>query len=159
MDDLISRKALLEELQKAYDIAHRIFQNQTSPESQECCKLQLRTLRSVIEDVKEAPTINAVEVVTCKECRRGFTDKLTKEGCVYCVIWGQTVQADGFCYMAQKDHRAPMVFRKYKPFEPGEVVTAEMDWLKVGDPNIKAVAMAIRETMENNKSSDSGGNE
>lgn len=63
MDDLISRKALLEELQKAYDNAHRIFQNQNSPESQECCKLQLRTLRSVIEDVKEAPTINAVEVV------------------------------------------------------------------------------------------------
>jgi DNA modification methylase len=38
-------------------------------------------------------------------------------------------------------------------------LTAEMDWRKVGDPNIKAVAMAIRETMENNKSSDSGGNE
>ena len=151
MDDLISRKALLEELQKAYDIAHRIFQNQNSPESQECCKLQLRTLRSVIEDVKEAPTINAVDVVRCKECRSAFADKSTVEGCVYCVNWGQIVEADGFCHLAQKEDRPPIVFRKYKPFKLDEVVMAEIDWRKVGDPNIKAVAMAIREEMENNK--------
>lgn len=148
MDDLISRKALLEELQEAYDNAHRILQNQYSPESKAYCKLQLRTLHSVIKDVKEAPTINAVEVVRCKECRRGFEDKSTMEGRVYCVNWGQFVKADGFCYMAQKEDRPPIVFRKYKPFKPDEVVTGEPDWSNAGDPNIKDLAMALRETIK-----------
>ena len=98
--------------------------------------------------MNERPTINAVEVVRCKDCRRSFGDKSTMEGHVYCVNWGQIVKADGFCYMAQKEDRQPIVFRKYKPFKPDEVVTAEPDWFKAGDPNIKDVAMAMRETME-----------
>ena len=109
--------------------------------------------------MNERPTIDAVEVVRCKECRRGFTDKSTMEGHVYCVNWGQIVKADGFCYMAQKEDRPPIVFRKYKPFKPDEVVTDEPDWSKDGDPKLKDLAMALREMMEKEKSSDSGGNE
>ena len=101
--------------------------------------------------MNERPTIDAVEVVRCKECWRGFEDKSTMEGHVDCVNWGQIVKADGFCYMAQKKDRQPIVFRKYKPFKPDEVVTAEPDWSKDGDPNIKDVAMAMRETMEKYK--------
>lgn len=144
MDDLISRKAL--GIGKC---------NLDAFENKEYAK----GWNSAIEILETAPTINAVEVVRCKECRIGFLDKSAIEGRMYCANWGRIVKADGFCYMAQKEDRPPVVFRKYKPFEPGEVVTAEIDWLKVGDPNIKDVAMALRETMENNKSSDSGGNE
>ena len=129
MDDLISRKALKDELVK--DLAKTI---------------RLGEMLRVLNKIDDAPTVNTVEVVRCKECRRGFASKSTIEGHMYCTRWAQLVKVDGFCYMAQKEDRPPIVFRKYKPFEPDKVVTAEPDWSKACVPDEKDVLIALGET-------------
>lgn len=48
-----------------------------------------------------APTIDAVEVVRCRECKHSDS-VTTPEGKVYCVALDEYFPADGFCHKGEK---------------------------------------------------------
>lgn len=50
-----------------------------------------------IEAIKSAPTVDAVEVVRCKYCKRSYIYKPKNEGMVYCAIHGMSKNGNGFC--------------------------------------------------------------
>ena len=95
MGDLISRKALLKELRK---------------ELRECRKdgdefggesiLWAEGIEFAIDAVKEAPTIDAVEVVRCKDCKHMYRRK----GLRWCDAWGEIngMGDDGFCNYGER---------------------------------------------------------
>ena len=45
----------------------------------------------------QAPTVDAVEVVRCKDCKRSYIYKQKNEGMVYCAIHGMSKNGNGFC--------------------------------------------------------------
>lgn len=47
-----------------------------------------------VDAIEEAPTVDAVEVVRCKDCKRHYDSKF---GYVVCVWFNKTVRADGYC--------------------------------------------------------------
>lgn len=55
-------------------------------------------VKTVYDDLAKAlnaaPTIDAVEVVRCKDCKRHYDSKF---GYVVCVWFNKTVRADGYC--------------------------------------------------------------
>jgi hypothetical protein len=53
------------------------------------------------EDVKNAPTIDAVPVVRCRECK--YAEKTVwSSGEMYCRVWKMNPRPDGFCHMGAK---------------------------------------------------------
>lgn len=55
---------------------------------------------STIKDyIDEAPTIDAVEVVRCKDCKRHYDSKF---GYVVCLWFNKTVRADGYCSYGER---------------------------------------------------------
>ena len=53
------------------------------------------------DDIKKAPTIDAVPVVRCRECRN--SQKLMRcADQVYCMVWKNNPRADGYCYLGAK---------------------------------------------------------
>ena len=62
-------------------------------------------LREVEREVKEAPTINAVPVVRCRECHHCKETMDRKGPGLFCSIWGrewQRVQPNDFCSYGQR---------------------------------------------------------
>ena len=51
--------------------------------------------------VEETPTIDAVEVVRCKECRNSQKLKTCADQ-VYCMVWKSNPRTDGYCYLGTK---------------------------------------------------------
>lgn len=47
--------------------------------------------------IKAAPTIDAVEVVRCKECRFGHIDHCLGQTCWICGFTGRVTIGDGYC--------------------------------------------------------------
>ena len=86
--DLISRKALLERLKKIYDTNSIVD------------KIMLRFLKKLI---CKQPTVDAVEVVRCKDCRHKDFRYYDKES-VFCYMSGKYRHIDDFCsYGAKMD--------------------------------------------------------
>ena len=52
------------------------------------------------QDIEKAPTIDAVPVVRCRECK--YARPLVQEEWVACIMWGRGSLADGFCHMGEK---------------------------------------------------------
>ena len=50
--------------------------------------------RVAFDCVKNAPAIDAVEVVRCKDCKHHYDSKF---GYVVCIWFNKTVRADGYC--------------------------------------------------------------
>jgi hypothetical protein len=50
--------------------------------------------------IENAPTIDAVEVVRCRECK--YARPLVQEEWVACIMWCRGSQSDGFCHMGAK---------------------------------------------------------
>lgn len=50
--------------------------------------------------VEETPTIDAVPVVRCRECK--YARPLVQEEYVTCIMWCRGSQLDGFCHMGEK---------------------------------------------------------
>lgn len=84
MGDLISRSALLAEI----DRQRNWFAVQGMYGAEH---LMVHPVRRLIED---APAVDAVEVVRCKDCKRHYDSKF---GYVVCVWFNKTVRADGYC--------------------------------------------------------------
>ena len=57
----------------------------------------LAQIRWVREYVKEAPTIDAVEVVRCRECKRSAEALAGAVAGVYCNVWCAVVCPNGYC--------------------------------------------------------------
>ena len=53
-----------------------------------------------IDYVEDAPTIDAVEVVRCRECK--YSVCIFKAQFVGCDMWKQSTPKDGFCHMGEK---------------------------------------------------------
>lgn len=93
MDDLISRKALLKHfnaLQNLLDEYCECFKNASGELSTEW-----HCVESIVEN---APTVDAVPVVRCRECRHSVEKPPMLEGVVHCVMWDAYTVCDGYCH-------------------------------------------------------------
>ena len=54
-----------------------------------------------LDDIKKAPTIDAVPVVRCRECRNSQKLKRCADQ-VYCTVWKNNPRTDGYCYLGAK---------------------------------------------------------
>ena len=51
--------------------------------------------------VRNQPTIDAVEVVRCRDCRNSQKLKTCADQ-VYCMVWKSNPRTDGYCYLGAK---------------------------------------------------------
>ena len=69
-----------------------------------CCdgdnKYSSMIMHEVADRIDEQPTIDAVEVVRCRECK--YARPLVQEEWVTCIMWCRGSQVDGFCHMGAK---------------------------------------------------------
>lgn len=56
--------------------------------------------------IKAAPTIDAVEVVRCKDCRYGHATEMLGETCWDCGLTGRVITANGYCDKGVKRNEA-----------------------------------------------------
>lgn len=64
----------------------------------------IRTSAMTIEMIKDAPTIDAVEVVRCRDCKY-MTEHYDTDGNVpywICSEWDSGTDYDGFCHLAER---------------------------------------------------------
>jgi hypothetical protein len=61
------------------------------------------------EDVKNAPTIDAVPVVRCEHCKEAVECQVYGEHCglpaekgIFCEVWQTVVDKNGYCYQGEK---------------------------------------------------------
>ncbi len=65
-----------------------------------CCSLSSECDCSLIDDIKDInsmPTIDAIEVVRCKDCQYGHVTEILGETCWYCGLTGYFNTEDGYC--------------------------------------------------------------
>ena len=96
MNELMSRddviKAFEEEKQKAKDIRDDFAKFPNSVFEQSIYNEAVKAWRTAINIVKELPTIDAVPVVRCKDCKHHINhDKR-------CKVWNHGVPEYGYCY-------------------------------------------------------------
>ena len=53
--------------------------------------------KRTVATINSAPTIDAVEVVRCKECRFGRIDYWLGETCIVCGLTRRIANLDGYC--------------------------------------------------------------
>lgn len=99
MSDLISRKYLYEKLSKLEEQARNIVVK-TPRDSQEflsyCAMMNERSLLK--HEVRDAPAVDAVEVVRCKNCTRWGTGVAGETEHVKCCEFGRyMVGENGYC--------------------------------------------------------------
>lgn len=88
-NDLISRSALLADIEEAVVVSAR---NTTSAE--------IRGVNKVVDRIKAAPAVDAVEVVRCTECQY----MKIKAGLCYCKVWQgyNGMGSEGFCSYGER---------------------------------------------------------
>ena len=58
-------------------------------------------VQEIVESIDEAPTIDAVEVVRCRECKEARACLASaKHRC--CEYWDTVTSEDSYCYMGEK---------------------------------------------------------
>lgn len=90
MSDLISRSALL----KSYDIAKMVEYDETG--------CGVTRIAIPVQAIKDAPTIDAVPVVRCRDCQEIEPCVAVNDGYSWCNRWGTVVSLDGFCHKGAK---------------------------------------------------------
>lgn len=68
-NDLISRSALKDDLVDSKEKLWEIYRGITHEVDKQICAGQIGTFQEVILRVKDAPAVDAVEVVRCKDCK------------------------------------------------------------------------------------------
>lgn len=58
-------------------------------------------IRDTIERIEKAPTVDAVEAVRCKDCKKGHPE-LAPNGGVWCAVWNHVFDDDGFCSKGER---------------------------------------------------------
>lgn len=56
-------------------------------------------LWNILDDI---PTIDAVPVVRCRECKESEQLAVLDTDCLYCGVWDTTVHCNGYCYHGTK---------------------------------------------------------
>jgi hypothetical protein len=59
----------------------------------------VQTAKDIVELIFSAPTVDAVEVVRCRECK--YSDQYT-ENLVYCNEYQTVKEIDGFCNLGKR---------------------------------------------------------
>ncbi len=93
---LIDANALEERLQADHDFyinAWGGFKNLPAND-----KARVDELTASIAAVVNSPTIDAVQVVRCRECK--FSEKFPIS--IYCLMWNNLVSKNGFCHKGAK---------------------------------------------------------
>lgn len=90
MADLIDREALMEDIGE--NVVVTVRHGKPSAE--------LRGASKIIDRIEAASTIDAVEVVRCKDCKHMSTEPIGR----YCHVWGFFNGAgdDGFCNYGER---------------------------------------------------------
>ena len=82
---------------KALDDLYREQVMSKCSTKEECKNLRLGIMKAIYA-VKELPTVDAVEVVRCRDCLWANTNLFAKElGIVYCNNYGKRKKQDDFC--------------------------------------------------------------
>ena len=55
----------------------------------------------MIEELDKCKTVDAVEVVRCKDCKKGHPE-LAPNGGVWCAVWNHVFNDDGFCSKGER---------------------------------------------------------
>lgn len=66
----------------------------------------LDVLKMVSEWIAEAPTIDAVPVVRCKDCRYKDREKVNDKGFLICPASGMEITDDDFCSYGERKEEA-----------------------------------------------------
>lgn len=66
-------------------------------------RLDTRMLYEIHDMIQNAPTIDAVPVVRCRDCK--YKQAFTRENAVACYFYGKPLlmDDDGFCYCGEKE--------------------------------------------------------
>lgn len=79
-------------LMKSFDIAKMVEYDETG--------CGVTKIAIPVQTIKDAPTIDAVEVVRCRECK--YSVNIFKGYFLGCDMWKQSTPEDGFCHMGEK---------------------------------------------------------
>lgn len=85
---LIDANALL----RSFDVAWMVEYDETG------CGVTRKAIP--VESIEKAPTIDAVPVVRCRDCK--YSVCIFKAHFVGCDMWKQATPKDGFCHMGEK---------------------------------------------------------
>ena len=56
----------------------------------------------IADYIEDAPTVNAVEVVRCRDCKEAEDCPVVCGDCLYCNVWQTVVRCNGYCDHAVK---------------------------------------------------------
>ena len=56
----------------------------------------------VLDVIAREPSVDAVPVVRCRECKERCETSMINDGWVYCKKWGMPTKCDGFCHKGEK---------------------------------------------------------
>ena len=103
-DAMISLCALLKKLKKEHESIRQIYYSLIDYVDKAICKGELGTYARVKRIVEEAPAVDAVEVVRCKDCihyEMGVCLKIYSDGAVSEYAW-QERKPDDFCSYGER---------------------------------------------------------
>ena len=94
----IDADALKDDLRESYNELRKIYDRLTHEEDRMMCGAQLSTFLEVLMRIKEAPTLDVVPVVRCKDCKESeeCRARVGDDYC-YCNVWDTVVRCNGFC--------------------------------------------------------------
>ena len=97
--DLISRDALLADLRESVDWLHKIYGDLKYEDEKRICSAEIASFTEVIMRVKDAPAVDAVEVVRCKDCMffQPYEGEEHKGDCEELVGLESCVYEDDYC--------------------------------------------------------------
>ena len=98
---LIDANALHKMLEEAQDGTRRIYFSLVDYGDKDVCKGELGTYARVKRMVEEAPTIDAVPVVRCKECKNWDATECVNGKC-WCRTQGEYRGGDWYCADGEK---------------------------------------------------------
>lgn len=87
MDELISRRALLQDIEEAVVFSGRLDHT-----------AEMKGANKIIDRIKAAPAVDAVEVVRCYNCKQSERMSNPFGTVLHCHYWGKDVDYDGFCH-------------------------------------------------------------
>ena len=103
MDDLISRQTAINEMKIRRHSAYEWYVTAKSKDDEEIMIRADSALASFIEcilTIKKLPSVEAVEVVRCKDCI--YHEPGTEELDAWCNVWGNTTICDGYCFYGER---------------------------------------------------------
>lgn len=104
-NDLISRSALLDDLRGCYDDLIRVYDSLRYVPEKQICGAQLSELKNIVYWVNNAPAVDAVEVVRCRDCKHFYDTHINpayscKRGGAQ--VWDVSFTPDDFCSYGER---------------------------------------------------------